>query len=69
LQLEIECELMAVDSAHLNQLFNSWTWQQGNDQSGFLMEFLLVHSSIKSQLEIPHPLFWISQSPLQALIH
>jgi len=35
LQLEIECELMAVDSAHLNQLFNSWTWQQGDDQSGF----------------------------------
>jgi hypothetical protein len=29
----------------------------------FLMEFLLVHSSIKSQLEIPHPLFWISQKP------
>jgi hypothetical protein len=68
LQLD-ESELMAVDSAHLNQLFNSWTWQQGDDQDGFLMEFLLVHSSIKSQLEIPHPLFWISQSPLQALIH
>jgi hypothetical protein len=35
LQLEIESELMADDSAHLNQLFNSWTWQQGDDQSGF----------------------------------
>jgi hypothetical protein len=34
-QLEIESELMADDSAHLNQLFNSWTWQQGDDQSGF----------------------------------
>ena len=26
---------MALDSAHLTQLFNSWTWQQGDDQSGF----------------------------------
>ena len=34
-QLEFESELMAVDSAHLNQLFNSWTWQQGDDQDGF----------------------------------
>jgi hypothetical protein len=69
-QLEIESELMADDSAHLNQLFNSWTWQQGDDQSGYLMEFLLVHSSIKLGLEIPHPLFLISHSPLQeGLIH
>jgi len=34
-QLEFESELMAVDSAHLNQLFNSRTWLQGYDQDGF----------------------------------
>jgi len=26
---------MAEDAALFNQLFNSWTWQQGDDQSGF----------------------------------
>ena len=35
LQCENENELMAEDAAHLNQLFDSWTWQQGDDQSGF----------------------------------
>ena len=27
--------LKTDDEAHLNQLFNGWTWQQGDDQSGF----------------------------------
>ena len=26
---------MAEDAAHLNQLFDSWTWQQGDHQSVF----------------------------------
>jgi hypothetical protein len=34
-QLENKDELMAEDAANLNQLFDSWTWQQGDDQSGF----------------------------------
>jgi hypothetical protein len=54
-QRENKDELMADDAAHLNQLFNSWTWQQGDDQSGFLMEFLLIHSSIKLRRGIPDP--------------
>ena len=35
-QLENEDELMAEDATHLNQLFDSWTWQQSDDQSGFV---------------------------------
>ncbi len=27
---------MAEDATHLNQLFDSWTWQQSDDQSGFV---------------------------------
>ncbi len=34
-QREILHDLMAEDAALFNQLFNSWTWQQGDDQSGF----------------------------------
>jgi hypothetical protein len=34
-QLGNKDELMAEDVAHLNQLIDSWTWQQGDDQSGF----------------------------------
>ena len=36
-QLENKDELMAEDAAHLNQLFDSWTWQQGDHQSVFLL--------------------------------
>ena len=52
---------------HLNQLFNSWTWQQGDDKIGFFMEFLLI-SLIKLCLEIPNPLFLISHIKMQVLI-
>jgi hypothetical protein len=44
-QLENEDELMAENAAHLNKLFDSWTWQQGDDQSVFFMEFLRIHFS------------------------
>ena len=38
-QCENEDELIAEDAAHLNELFVSWTWQQGDDQSVFLWSF------------------------------
>jgi hypothetical protein len=44
---------MAEDAAHLNQLFDNWTWQQGDDQSGFFMVFLRIHFSIKLRWGIP----------------
>ncbi len=46
-QLENKDELMAEDAAHLNQLFDSWTLQQGDHQSGFFIVFLRIHFSIK----------------------
>ena len=49
-QLEIESELMAVDSAHLNQLFNSWTWQQGDDQKGWIGIWQHTHTLTTTEL-------------------
>jgi hypothetical protein len=62
-QLENEDELMAKDAAHLNKLFDSWTWQQGDDQSGFfdgvsadtLLNTVMLGSSRPVIFDLLHP--------------
>ena len=62
-QLENEDELMSKDAAHLNKLFDSWTWQQGDDQSGFfdgvpadtLLNTVMLGSSRPVIFDLLHP--------------